>query len=144
MFHYVDLETLCLATEDPERVKSALVFAASLEEPELIIEELKGYHGNTILKITLHIKRNPEIKSFFSGMKEAGLLERVLADLDSRFDDDLVLNIRLNKQEAYLEKFVLFAEQPEGGAISIRAKAKAFPARREAGLEVVKDYFASL
>lgn len=144
MFHYVDLETFALATEVPERVKSAMVFVSSLEEPELVIDELKGYHGNPILKIDLHIKRNADIKQFFKGLKEGGLLAKIQPELESRFDDELVLNIRLNKQEAYQERLVRFANNPKGGAISIRAKTKAFPARRERGLEVIKEYFESL
>jgi len=143
-FHYVETRVFCLATEDEGKVKQALLFVIGDPLAELEEQNTKGFHRNPIKIFSYKLSKNKQIKQLFSRLGEAGLLDTLLETLHDRFDEELALNFRLNKQEASLEKLVIYSDTPKGGAISIRAKAKAFPNKHEVGLEMVKEYLEGL
>jgi RNA binding exosome subunit len=144
MFHYVETRVFSLATEDPEKVRKALRFVIGDDIAEISEEATLGFHKNPILIFSNQIKKNKDIKGFFERLHTAGHIGPIISQLEERFDDEMTLNIRLNKQEAYKENLVLAAEEPEGGAISVRAKVKAFPTNRETGLKVLKEFLGGL
>ncbi len=143
-FHYVELSVFSLATEDVEKVGLALLFIAGEPELQVELEETTGHHKNPISILSLKLGKAKQIDAMFQLFSSAGLTARMLPRLEERFDDDLVLHIRLNKQEAYLEKLVLATEDMQGGVVSLRAKAEAYPKKRETGLKAVREYLEGL
>jgi RNA binding exosome subunit len=144
MFHYVETRVFGLATEDPEKVRKALRFVIGDDEADLSEETTTGFHKNPILIYSYQLKKSKDIKGFFERLSKAGHIKAILTTLEERLDDELMLNIRFNKQESFQERLVLAAEDPKGGVISVRAKVKAFPANREGALKVLKEFLGGL
>jgi len=137
-FHSLSFRTFSQATEDEQKVVQALRFASGAGAVERSVSE--GYHGNKIVILESTITSRKKIDSFFARLSKDDI-ERILATLDPRVDEECALFFRLDKQEAYLEKLVLTAGDD---VISVRAKIECYPKRRENALNVAQEYFQSL
>jgi len=101
------------ATEDISRVLKALleVFPANIRDKvEILEEKLEGHYGNPIHRIVAKVSgyyAEEAFKYILSRLSEAdrSYLE---ATLEDRVDKNGSLYLRLNKQEAYLGRLVVY------------------------------------
>lgn len=122
------------ATEDEEKVLSAMKFASGLEEFQR--DETVGHHGNKIVIIDGAQKDKKTVKRFFQSLSSEDLL-LMIDTLDNRLDEEGFIFARLDKQEAYQGKLVLTRSDD---AISIRGKVQTYPKKRELALIAAKEY----
>jgi RNA binding exosome subunit len=135
MFHRLDFRVHVHATEEEERVLQAFAFISGVEQPN--VTKAEGYHGNPIAILTGSLEDSRGIRGFWQRVKEAGELDVVLSDLERRVDEDCVLHLRFDKQEAYLGRMKVVRHDD---VVSVRGKVAAYPARREIALRVVREY----
>jgi len=146
MIHYIYLRTSAQATEDPEKVRSALKLllpppGQSAKKDTISVHEIvtTGYHGNSIIVMEAELKRNMDCQYVVDRIREhlgpAGI-SRLTAELENRVDDDCNLYIRFNKQEAYLGKLMTTAKSD---SILVRIKIKAYPARPDIAIQIARS-----
>ena len=139
MIHYVLFRTQAHATEDVARVREALgrVLPAGTPVNETTTE---GYFGNpiTVLDARLEKKAADGYLGFLRQRLPEADLKALIGELAERVDARCFFHLRLSKQDAYLgDVRVTYGED----AISLRAKLEAYPAKREACLRQIRDYF---
>jgi len=143
MIHYIHLRTIAQATEDPEKVRSALKLLLPppgqlAKKDSITVHETvtTGYHGNSIIVMEAELKQNKDCQYVIDRIREhlgpAGI-SRLVAELPQRVDYDCNLYIRFNKQEAYLGKLMTTTKSD---SILVRIKIKAYPARPEKAIQV--------
>ena len=143
MIHYIHLRTIAQATEDPEKVRSALKLllpppGQSAKKDSITVHETvtTGYHGNPIIVMEAELKKNKDCQYVVDLIREhlgpAGI-SQLAAELPQRVDYDCNLYIRFNKQEAYLGKLMTTTKSD---SILVRIKIKAYPARPEKAIQV--------
>ena len=131
-FHYVDLRAFSYATEDEKRVEEALRSLLP-EDAELDRVENVGHHGDRIVVLSARIERADGMRHVLDRIAELDDLDRVLAQLDQRVDDNCALFMRLDKQAAFRGEVEL------GPGITVRAKIEAYPAKKEAAVENARE-----
>ncbi|MBW6518776.1 MAG: exosome subunit [ANME-2 cluster archaeon] len=147
MMHYIALRTTAQATEDPEKVRSALdLFLPSYDSEkdgsDIVHETVaQGYHGNPIIVMEAEVKKKKDCQYITDLIRQnlgvAGI-ERLINELPRRVDDDCNLFIRFDKQEAYHGKLVITSSSD---AVLLRIKIEVYPARREAAIEAAREMF---
>ena len=138
-FSALRFRTFCHATEDETRVRKALDFVTGCAPIAVSITE--GHHGNRICILETQLTKKKEIEQFWSRFADAGLLAKLLENIDERIGDDLALGIRFDKQHAYAGRL---AFDDGGDVIHVRARIVAHPAKRENALAAVQDYFGRM
>ena len=148
MIHYIHLRTSAQATEDPEKVRSALKLLLpppgqlAKKKDSITMHETitTGYHSNSIIVMEAELKQNKDCQYLVDRIKEhlgpAGI-SRLTAELLQRVDDDCNLYIRFNKQEAYLGKLMATTKSD---SILVRIKIKAYPARAGKAIQVARSF----
>ncbi|MGM0604915.1 MAG: RNA-binding protein [Halobacteriota archaeon] len=127
-FHYIDLRTFCYATEDEKRVEEAIRTLLP-EEFELDRVENTGHHGDRIVVLSARVELADDMRYVLERISELADIDRVLAELDERVDDNCSLFLRLDKQSAFKGTIEL------GEGITLRAKVEAYPAKHDAAVE---------
>lgn len=146
MIHYIHLRTSAQATEDPEKVRSALKLLLPYpgqfaKKDSITLHEniTTGYHDNPIIVMEAELKQNKDCQYLVDRIKEhlgpAGI-SRLAAELLQRVDDDCNLYIRFNKQEAFLGKLMTTTKSD---SILVRIKIKAYPARVGKAIQVARS-----
>ena len=120
----IEARTYCHATEEEERVATALAFAV----PEGVTsqEELEGHFGNSLVRLMRRVEKRPAIRAVWSYWAAAGVPSAIARELEARLDDDGVLHFRFAKQAAFLERLEL---AHDSDAIDVRLKLIAYPAK---------------
>ncbi len=137
-FHYIELTTYCHATEDPARVKEALLNAAG-SEAEIEEKTVRGHYGNTITIMQSKIEKRAEFRSMFDQFPKE-LIGSLIETLEKRVDEACNFYFRLDKASAYLEEPKL----SDGNyVIKVRAKIESYPAKREKALSNTKQFLSS-
>ena len=131
-FHYVDLRAFCYATEDEKRVEDALRTYLPEEFP-IERAETEGYHGDRILVLSVRVENADDVRHVLSRLRESADLERVEAELDDRVTENCELFLTLDKQAAF------HGEVSLGEGITLRAKVEAYPAKKAAAVENVRE-----
>lgn len=143
MIHYIHLRTIAQATEDPEKVRSALKLLLPppgqlAKKDSITVHDTvtTGYLGNSIIVMEAELKKNKDCQYVVDRIREhlgpAGI-SQLAAELPQRVDDDCTLYIRFNKQEAYLGKLMTTTKSD---SILVRIKIKAYPARADKAIQV--------
>ena len=89
--------------------------------------------------LEVEIKKQREIKEFldfFIKRIEKGQKEDILRELDLRVDENGMLHLRVDKQQAYLGKISLI---PHGDGIIVRIKITTYPLKKEKVLEAARS-----
>ncbi len=131
-FHYVDLRAFSYATEDEKRVEAAL---RSLLPDDAEIERMEnvGHHGDRIVVLSARIDVADGMRHVLDRLSQLDDLDRILAELDRRVDDNCALFMRLDKQAAFRGDVAL------GSGITVRAKVEAYPAKKAAAVENARE-----
>jgi len=133
MFHNVHVRAIVHATEDEERVLDAIETVSGSRKVERT--RTRGYHGNPILILTQEFKRKAEINELWKHLRPA--IPDILMRLDERTSDDCILYVRFDKQEAAQGRLVVVEHDD---VILLRAKVKAYPARKDIAIRVMREY----
>jgi len=139
MFHSVEFRAHVHATEDEGKVERAMRTLSP--DGTIETEASEGHHGNPILMKRLRIQKDDAIAAFWHRVKEAGLLEKILGDVDARTDEDAVLHLRFDKQAAHRGSIELVSTDD---VISVRAKIAAHPAKKAVAVRVAREYLRRL
>jgi len=140
MFGAASFRVHCHATEIEEKVKAALIFTCGIADTKRIhIARNEGVYGNRILVFEATLDKKKDVEAFMDRLAQAGVLKAVAGELDGRIDDECVLHLRLDKQDAYEEKLVLVQG---GDAISVKVKIKTFPAKKELAKKSLEGFIA--
>ena len=129
LFHYVHLRAFAHETEDPAKVKAALLRAASDAKAAVTETSVEGSHGNRILILEADVRSAPAAKQLFGAFArdDPRGFESVRASLRDRLDENLNFHVRFDKQEAYAGRVVLASDDD---AITVRAKIRSFAPKR--------------
>ena len=120
----IEARTHCHATEEEERVATALAFA--VPEGVAAREELEGHFGNPLVRLTRRVEKRPAIRAVWSSWAAAGSPSAIARDVEARIDDEGVLHFRLDKQAAFLDRLEL---AHDSDPIDVRLKLVAYPAK---------------
>jgi RNA binding exosome subunit len=134
-FHYVDLRTFCYATEDENRVEAALRTFLP-EDVDINRQPSEGHHGDRIVVLSARVENADELRYVLSVLSGMENVDRVLAELDDRVDENCSFFVRLDKQAAYRGEVAL------GEGLTLRAKVEAYPAKKEAAVENAREAIA--
>jgi len=137
--HYVDLRTFSYATEDEDRVESALRTFLPMDF-EIERAETEGHYGDPIVVLSARVERADEVRDVLDAVERLDENELVTlrTQLDERVDEDTSLYVTFDKQAAYGDEVRL------GDGITLRGKVEAYPAKKEAAVENVRELFADL
>jgi len=130
--HYVDLRAFCYATEDEPRVERALRTYLPVEYP-IERAESTGHHGDRIVVLSARVENADDVRHVLAKVRELPDLDDLLAELDERVDEDCSFFLRLDKQAAFR------GEAHRGAGIMFRAKVEAYPAKKPAAVENVRE-----
>ncbi len=133
-FHYLDLRAFAYATEDVDRVETALRTFLPEESP-VERTESEGYHGDRILVLSARVENADDVRHVLGRLAELDAVDRVVSELDERVDENNSLYLRLDKQAAYRDVVRL------GDGITLRGKVEAYPADRERAVENAREAF---
>jgi RNA binding exosome subunit len=134
IFSALHARTFCHATEDLDRVRTALENAVGA--CEIRITKTEGHHGNPILVLEATIEEKKGIDEFFSSLGEENI-EEILSSLSSRMDESCNLFIRLDKQAAFKGEMRLGSVD----VISVRIRVQSYPSRSDISASSVQQYF---
>jgi RNA binding exosome subunit len=114
---YIDLRVFAHATEDPDKVLTAV---RNMLPPELVENitfgraNLTGHHGNPIVLLEARIKERKMVQAVFAKLcSSLSMLDKELlaTEISQRLDKGN-LYIRLDKQSAYLNELRLGSVDP--------------------------------
>ncbi len=132
-FHYIAFRAYSHATEDEEKVRTALYNL--FKNAKIMRRESRGYHGNPIIILEGRIERRGDMAEFWE--KVSHLRGRLLLDLERRVDDQCNFYMRLDKQEAYLGRAEMTGAKD---VIAVRMKVSAHPPTREKCMELLMRF----
>ena len=122
-------------TEDPAKVKAAVVNAAHDAKASVTETRVEGTYGNRILILEADVKSAPAAKQLFGALArdDPRGFEHIVSTARDRLDENLNFHLRLDKQEAFGGRVVLASDDD---AITVRGKIRSFESKRSpAGLE---------
>jgi RNA binding exosome subunit len=134
MFSSLHARALGHATEDLDRVKTAM--ANVMGDVDLRVSRTEGHHGNPIVILEATIEDSRAIDGFFARISDEDM-EALIGSLEKRVDDGCNLFLKLDKQDAFAGTIRLGTGDD---VISVRVKARVFPARREIAKEALGEY----
>lgn len=126
-FHWLRLRATVHPTESLEKVRAAIGAVAQLDgevlEKAVRVTPIDMHHGGVSRLLEVELARNRDCRCVLDKVL-AGQEGHVLATLESRVDDDGILYLRLDKQEAYEGRLVLGVfDDP----VSVRVKIQVHP-----------------
>ncbi len=139
MFSWLELRTHCHATEDEEKVTRALKNLCPAINPS--VAKMDGYHRNPILVLTVKTNKKKDIRAFWKSLNKHDLVPQVLDMLDDGIDDNGVLHLRLDKQEAHHGRFVL---TKHNDSIVAKMKIVRFSGSKVSHAEVARESITEL
>ena len=123
------VECFYYPTEDKDKVKKALATVAG--DADTKETDYESYYGPTFTLIQVDTGNQADIRKVLENiiltLKQEDLKE-VQETLEERVDDDGVLHLRFEKQDAYEG---ILTPGVTGDAIKVRIKLAAYPATRE-------------
>jgi len=134
--HSVEINVFVHATEEENKVLNVLKLLLS-DDAKVQKKHATGHFRNPIDVLTVEITKSTEIATFLDRIKQnlpKDHIHKLLNDLDRYVNDDGVLFIRINKQEAAKNSLKLGKKD----SILVKVKIATYPARKEKALEVAR------
>ncbi len=139
VFYKLVFRAYCHATEDVQKVEDALRFISHTNK--ITHKSMKGYYGNPIIVMEGELKKSKDIRAFFSELKNNNLTAKIIDELSDRIDEGCKLYMRFDKQSAF-EKIYALARHDD--VISVNAKIKVYPTKKENAVKLVKEFLEDL
>ncbi len=123
----------CQATEEEDRVVRALdtVVVGGTPGRQLV----EGQFTNPIAILTRRLDTREDLEATWTRWRDAGLPDALSRDLAARVDEDAVLHLRVDKQEAYRGRLRLTRDSD---AIDLQVKVEAYPSKPAAVLQAAR------
>ncbi len=131
----VSIRCISHATEELDKVMKALEYISG--HRDFTVNKTKGYHGNEIIVLQLTLKNSKLIENFWRRMLELGVVDEIMHELENIIDNNGNLYLRLDKQEAYLERIAFTSS---GDAIVIHSKILSYPKRKCQAIKNFKEF----
>lgn len=136
-FHDLRLEALVQATEDPNKVREALINLLGRDDiGKWDVSDSQGVHGNPIRLILIDIGKQREIREVLDRFMKMDFWVEALETMEERLDEDNVFHLRVDKGSAYLDDIRLWSS---GGSVQIRLKLATYPSSREGSLDILRE-----
>jgi RNA binding exosome subunit len=132
-FHYIDLRAFCYATEDEQRVETALRTYLP-EDVELQRQVSEGHQGDRIVVLSARVETADEMRVVTDRLADLDDLDAVVDELDERVDDNCSFFLTFDKQAAFEGRVA------RGDGITLRAKVEAYPANKSAAVENTREF----
>jgi len=122
----IEISTIVHATESVEKVIKAIenVFPKNFEEKRSYKKQrLTGHYGNPIIMVKTKIRKKASVEAFIKNLFEKiseNDRKKLLSEFEKHTDNEGNFYIRIDKQEAFLGRFVLKQSDP----IRIKIKFK--------------------
>ena len=140
-YHWLRLRATCHPTEDLAKVESAVRFAAGVADLAVKAEAMETHHGGTVHVVEAVVDKSRAVRDALGRIFALpGAREDLAATAEARTDDDGVVYLRLDKQEAAQGRLALTRGED---AVQLRLKMEHYPATREAALESLRALLAS-
>ncbi len=139
MLKYMYFRCFAHATEDINKVKKAFRFITQKDKFEEHRE--KGYYGNEIIILETKITKKNEIIDFWKRMKDYGVVEEIMPILDDIVEENGMLYLRFDKQQAFLEKIALTTH---GDSIAMHSKIESYPMKKNRAIENFKKFIEGI
>ncbi|PKK86241.1 MAG: hypothetical protein CVT48_01990 [Thermoplasmata archaeon HGW-Thermoplasmata-1] len=142
-FHYAQFRTFCHSTEEADRVRQSLIFIshghAQTEKPVGIEEiRIEGHFGNTTILMENRLTHNREIRDFMARLaSDETIQKRLSSELDARIDDEGILYMRFDKQEAFCGRLALSTGED---VVLAQAKIAVYPVSRDAAISEFRAF----
>ncbi len=144
--HTVQISVFCKPEEDKQTISDALhlFLPFDLEKEKIAItqEQTEGFENKIITIFRVHISKENHTTRFlenFLSHISASDRKLLLAQADTRLDDDLQFFVRIDKEQLIRNKE--FRVSDTGNCFHIKMNIACFPKKRSAALEVVKRIF---
>ncbi len=137
-FRWIKARVMIYATEDRERVTE--MFSELVGTDEYKEDQAEGEFGNITVILEATLTKQKEFDYLF-GKFEPEDLEWILTEMEDRIDENCSFFLRLDKQEAMSESYVIGRG---GDVISLTCKVASYPAKRELAIDILKEYLKSL
>lgn len=142
-FHWARLRASCHGTEDDAKVTQALLTVAGLgpEAASLVRRsQLESHYGGTVRILELAMERSRAVRDLLDRITQLpGANAAIAATVEARTDDEGVLYVRFDKQEASQGRLVLMQGED---CVQVRIKPEVYPATREASVAAFAEVFA--
>jgi RNA binding exosome subunit len=136
-YHWVRLRASCHPTEDLAKVEAALRFVAGVPGLPLESTAMDTHHGGTVRIVEAVLDRSRAVRDVLQRLLDLpGAREELAATLEARTDDDGVLYVRFDKQEAFQGRLALTRGED---AVQLRLRMETYPASREAALAALRE-----
>ena len=135
----VTFRAIAQTTEDEERVREAMEFVSGSEE----IDEnrIDGHFGNKLTIMIAGLGKKRQIRDFLARLNDAGLVQRLVGEVEERIDEECAFHFRLDKQKAY-SKIIELATTKD--VIDCGLKVAAYPANKENAIASIRSTFQEL
>jgi RNA binding exosome subunit len=123
-----------------ETLRKLCPFDLEQEKLQLKRSTATGFRDRQITIFEIRLTKEKHTNKFLTHLKEQisdDQRKRLLNQAESRLDEDLDFFIRLDKQKLIKNTFLI---TDSGNCFHIRISVAAYPANREAGLKVVKEW----
>ncbi len=135
MIKYIYFRCFAHATEDIGKVRKAFKFIT--QKDNFKEREEKGYYRNKIIILETKLTKKNEVVEFWRRMKDYGIVDEILPMLDEIVDEQGMLYLRFDKQQAYLEKLALTIH---GDSIAMHAKLESYPMKKGKAISNFKKF----
>ncbi len=143
--HYIKISVFIHEEEDRETIFNKLIslvpFDLKKEKIKLNEDTAIGFNNKKIKTYEIVLEKDRHIKAFLEKLKESLSQEQkelLIAQAESRLDNELHFFIRLDKEKLLNNEFWI---TDSGNCFHVRISIAAFPAKREQALEVVNQIF---
>ena len=136
-FLEVSVETFVNATEDEDRVVTAVKNLLGRELPEdFEIRYVEGTHGNPIGVLRVSYRRSREVKALINHLRQQSYWKWLVSEAGPRMDESQVLHFRIDKQKALRGEYELWTM---GEAIKVKIKIATYPSSREEAIRLFEN-----
>ncbi len=144
--HNIRLSVFAHEEEDAKKIKQAFIsllpFDLEQEKLKLRRTTATGFRERKILILEIMLKKERHTRKFLTFLKDNISEDQKLMiarQAESRLDDELDFFIRLDKQRLLNKEFWV---TDSGDCFHIKISVAAYPAKREAALEVVREWLS--
>jgi RNA binding exosome subunit len=136
-YHWLRLRATCHPTEDLAKVEAALRFVAGVPDLPVEAAAMETHHGGTVHVVEGVLDKARAVRGLLQRLLDLpGAQADLAATLEASTDDDGVLYVRVDKQEALRGSLVLTRGED---AVQLRLRMETYPAGREAALVALRE-----
>lgn len=143
--HKIKISVFCSPEKDEEKIRNSLIslipFNLENEKVDLKETKAKGFNEKLIKILEIELEKEKHTAFFLKNLSEMlneKQKELLIRQIKSRLDDNLHFFIRLDK-EKFLKNELFITDS--GNCFHIKISIAAFPAKKEKGIEIVKEIF---